>query len=94
MNVILINGISNNLQKLRRYFNGTTIFVFFKKLFPPSASDVFPARAALYVNYWELSILKLSLLTGTLRLLNCHKLPDISEWLSLYSIKLYIGNAM
>ena len=51
MNVTLINGISNNLQKLLRYFNGTTIFVFFKKLFPPSASDVFPARAALYVNY-------------------------------------------
>ena len=28
--------------------------------------------------------------TGDSSLLNCHKLPDISEKLSLYSIKLYV----
>ena len=30
----LINGISNVLQKLLKYFNGTTIFVSFTELFP------------------------------------------------------------
>ena len=38
--------------------NGTTIFVFFIKVFLPAASAVFPTRAALYLNDLELSILK------------------------------------
>ena len=75
----LINYISSDLQKLLRYFNGTTILVFFKKLFPSAASAVFPTRVALYLNDSELSVLKSALLAGTSSLLNCHKLPDISE---------------
>ena len=47
----LTNGISNDLQKLLKYFNGTTIFTFFTELFVLSrASEVFLARAALYLN--------------------------------------------
>ena len=64
---------------LFKYFNGTTIFVFFKELFVLlTASAVFPTRAALYLNDLELSILKSVLLAGTSSLLNCHKLPDLS----------------
>ena len=74
----MINEISNDLQKLLKYFNGTAIFVFFTKLFPSAASSVFPTRAALYLNNSELSILKSALL-GTSSLLNCYKLLDVSE---------------
>ena len=46
-----IDSISINLQKLLKYFNGTTIFVFFRKLFVLlTASDVFPTRTALYLD--------------------------------------------
>ena len=42
----LISGISNDLQKLLKYFNGTAIFTpFFVPLFP-----VLPIRLALYLN--------------------------------------------
>ena len=76
----LINCISNDLQKLLRYFNGTTTFVFFTELFVLlTLSAVYPARAALYLNDLELSILKLALLAGPSSLLNCHKLPHVSE---------------
>ena len=68
------------------------IFIELFALLP--ASTVFPARAALYLNDWELSVAKSALSFGTSSLLNCHRLPDVSEQLSLYSIKLYIGIAM
>ena len=42
----LINGISNDLQKLLKYFNGTAIFTPF---FIPFAL-VLPIRLALYLN--------------------------------------------
>ena len=64
---------------LKYFNNGTTIFVFFTKLFPLLTSAVFPSRAALYLNDWELLIVKSSLIAGTSSLLNCHKLPDVSE---------------
>ena len=74
------NGVSNNLQKLLRYFNGTEIFVFFTELFVLLvASAVYPTRAALYLNQWELSIVKSALLFGTSSLLSCYKRPDVSE---------------
>ena len=76
----LINGISRDLRKLLRQFNGTTIYVFFTELFVLlTASAVFPTRAALYLNDWELSTLKSALLVGTSSLLNYHKLPDVPE---------------
>ena len=40
----LINGISSDLQKLLKYFNGKTCFVFCK------TPAVLPTRAALYLN--------------------------------------------
>ena len=54
----LTNGISNDLQKLLKYFSGTSIFVIFTKLFPSTASDVFSTRAALYLNDLELLLVK------------------------------------
>ena len=76
----LINGISNDLHKLLKYFNGTTIFVVFTELFVLlTAYAVFPARAALYLNDWEVSIVKSILLGGTSSLLNCYGLPEESE---------------
>ena len=63
-----------------RYFYGTTIFVFFAELFVSlTASTGLPTRAALYLNDWELSALKLASLAGTSSPLNYHKLPDVSE---------------
>ena len=76
-------------------FNGTTIFASLTELFVLlTAFAVFPPRAAVYLNDWGLSITNSTLLAGTSSILNCHKLHGISEKLSLYSIKFYIGIAM
>ena len=80
----LINGISNDLQELLKYFNGTTTFILFTKLFSPAASAVFPTRAALYLNDLELKTLllptvKSALLAGGSSVLKCHKHPGVSE---------------
>ena len=74
----MINGVSNNFQKLLRYFTGTTTFMFFTERFV-SLTTVFAIRAVLYSNGLELSAVKSALLFGTSSLLNCHKLPDVSE---------------
>ena len=59
----LINGICNDLQMLLRYIIGTKNFVFFTELFALlTASAVFPTRAALYLNHWELSAVRSALL--------------------------------
>ena len=47
--------------------------------FPSLSFAVFPTGGALYLKDSELSIVKSALLTGTLSLLKCHKLPDVSE---------------
>ena len=71
----LINGISNDLQKLIKYFNGTPIFIpFFLPLFPVS-----PVRLALCLNEGALSSLVTSALLVISSLLKCHKLPEVSE---------------
>ena len=49
----LINGISNDLQKLLKYFSGTAIFTSF---YVPSVL-VLPIRFALYLNKGALSSL-------------------------------------
>ena len=59
-----------------------------------TVSAGFPTMAALYLNDWESSAVKSLLLFETSSLLNYHKLPDVSEELSLYLVKLYIGIAM
>ena len=76
----LINGISNNLQKLLRYFSETTFFVFFTELFLLLTTfAVFCRRASLYLNDLDVSILRSALLAGTSSLLNFHKLPGVSD---------------
>ena len=73
----LINGISNDLQKLLKYFNGTAIFTFSFFLFAPSAS-VSPIILDFYLNDDELLTVK-SAFPSISSLLNCHKLPEVSE---------------
>ena len=69
----LINGISNDPQKLLIYFNGKTFFVFFSRaVFVINSICCFSAS-------FELSAVKAALLAGTSSLLNCHKLPYMSE---------------
>ena len=69
----LINYISNDLKKLLKYVDGTTIFVSFTELFA-----LWTVFAALCLTDWEL-IVKSTLLFGTSFLLNYHKLLDVSE---------------
>ena len=67
-------------KTLLKYFNGATILLSFTDvLWLLTEFDVFPTRAALYLNDWELSAVKSALFTGTLSLLNYHELPDFSE---------------
>ena len=81
-----------NLQILLKYFNGTANFARFSLLFAPSAT-VLLIILDFYLNEGALLSAKfvLTLSTFNSSLLNCHKLPEVSEYLSLYSIKLYIG---
>ena len=59
------------------------MFVIFTKLFPSAESAVFPTSVVLNLNDSELKTplltLKSALSAGTLFLLNCHKIPDVSE---------------
>ena len=75
----LFNGISNDLQKLLKYFNGTAIFTPF--FLPPFG--MVPIRFDLYLKNDELSVLtseRFPLFSfGCSSLLNCHKLPEVSE---------------
>ena len=71
----LINGISKDLQKLLKYFNGIAIFTpFFLPLF-----SVLPIRFALYLNEGALLSLVTSALLIISSLLKFHKLPEVSE---------------
>ena len=78
----LINGISNDLQKLHKYLNGTGIFTPF--FLPPFR--MVAIRFDLYLKDDELSALtseRFPLFSfGYSSLLNCHKLPEVSEYLS------------
>ena len=71
----LIDGISNDLQKLLKYFNVTAIFTpFFVPLIP-----VLPIRLALCLNEGALSSLVTFALLSISSLLKSHKLPEVSE---------------
>ena len=78
----LINNISNDLQKLLKYISGTAISTPSFFLLAPCAS-VLPTRFDLYLNYEEFSAVRsieaLLLSIGCSSLLNCHKLPEVSE---------------
>ena len=75
-----MNGISKDLRKFLKCFSGTAIFMFLNT--PLSVS------ATRFKNHWylkddELSTETLSgfpaFVTGDSSLLNCHKLPEVSE---------------
>ena len=69
----LINGISNDFQKLLKYFSSTAIFTpFFVPLF-----SVSPIPLALYLNEGALSSLVTFSLLTTSSLLKLHKLPEV-----------------
>ena len=71
----LINGISNDLQKLMQYFSGAAIFIpFFVPLF-----SVLPILLALNLNEGALSLLVTSTLLTMLSLLKFRKLLEFSE---------------
>ena len=75
----LINGISSDLQKLLNYFNGTAIFTPF--FLPPFG--MVPIKSDLYLKDEELSVLTSEISPlfsfGCSSLLNCHRLPEVSE---------------
>ena len=72
----LINGISDDLQKLLKYFSGTAIFTSLNT--PPSASSSVLKKCDLYLKDDEPAVVTLggySLFIFCSSLLNCHKLP-------------------
>ena len=74
----LINGISNVLQKVLKYFNGALILTFFVPPFPVlSAIFVLNLSEVLLLFSLEKSAISpLSFINGS-SLYYCHKLPDV-----------------
>ena len=64
----LINGISNDLQKLLKYFSGTAIYTLFLSVIK---LDLYLYDDELLTAKWTFSSIS--------SLLNCHKLPEVSE---------------
>ena len=64
----LINGISNDLQKLLKYFSGTAIYTLFLSVI----------KLDLYL-YDDKLLTAKSTFPSISSLLNCHKLPKVSE---------------
>ena len=62
----LIKGISNDLKKLLKYFNGTTIFTFNlpTQALSGLAASILPNKLTLYLKDVELSVVKFTLLSG------------------------------
>ena len=77
----LINGIPKYLQKLLKYFSGATIFTFLNTQLSPAVD--YPMTLDLYLKDVGLFVETLSVfpafVTGDSSLLNCHKLPEVSE---------------
>ena len=71
----LINGVSNDIQKLLKYFSGTAIFTLF---FVPFFS-VLSILLAFYLNEGALSSLATYALLSIPSLLKPHKIPEVSE---------------
>ena len=70
----LINGNSNDLEKLHTYLKGTTAFTSLNFLLAPSAVDS-PKRLDLYLKDVELSVVTSGFVTTfNSSLLNCHNL--------------------
>ena len=77
----LINGISNDLQKLLKYFGGTAIFIFLNTLLiltafsSPMKLDLYLKDVELFVETWSRFA---EAVKGDSSLLNCHKILDLS----------------
>ena len=75
----LINGISGDLQKLLKYFNGTAVVAFFRIPFASSAT-VFRINLALYLKDLILLALAISTLKSVASFSKQnHKLPVVLE---------------
>ena len=91
----LISGISSNLQKLLKYFNGTAIIAFLTiplASFGLSWTTVFPNILDLCskdLKLLSLAITALKLVASSFE--SSHKFPVVSEQFELYSIKFYTG---
>ena len=76
-----INGISNDLKKLDRYFRGTTIFTSLNTLLALTTVNS-PKRLDFYLKDDESSVATLAgfpaLFIFCSSFLNCHKLPEVS----------------
>ena len=70
---MIFKSWSNTLMEQLFYRYNLQLFVL------ATAHVALPTRAALYLNDWELSIVKLALLAGTSSLLNYHKDANVSE---------------
>ena len=76
----LINGISNDPQKSPKYFSGTAIFIFLNTPLPAAPKVL--KKLDLYLKGVQLVVLTLTvtpLLILCSSLLNCYKLPEVSE---------------
>ena len=78
---IAINGISKDLQNLLKYFSRTAIFTFLNT--PLSAASKGLKKLDLYLKDVELAVETLpefpGFVTGDSSLLNCHRLPEVSQ---------------
>ena len=70
---MISKNYSNTLMEKTMFASFTELSVLL------TAFDVFPKRAALYLNDWEILILKSAFLSVTSSLLNCYKFPEVSE---------------
>ena len=78
---IAINGISKDLQNLLKYFSRTAIFTFLNT--PLSAASKGLKKLDLYLKDVELAVETLpefpDFVTSNSSLLNCHRLPEVSQ---------------
>ena len=78
---LTINGLSKDLQKLLKHFNGTTVFTFLNT--PLSEASKGLKKRDLYLKDDELFVETSSefpaSVTGGSSLLNCHKRPEVSD---------------
>ena len=79
----LINGISNDLKILNKYFRGATIFAFSNAPLAPAVATRFPKMLDLHLKDDESSIITSPKFPASVILcsspFNCHKLPKDSS---------------
>ena len=82
MNFTINQWHFKDLQKLLKYFSGTAVFTFLNNLSSSAAIDS-PMKLDLYLKDVELAVETLpgypAFVAGDPSLLNCHKLPELSD---------------